>query len=171
MLRYLKTIMAGLAILAAALASPALAAKPVMAEQQQIMQILKKKGVNVELKYHDGDKDAYLLIKPKDFYTYSIYFNGCDDEGKNCNSIQFYAGFEPAKMPSADEINTYNREHRFGRAFLDDEGYPAMRWEVNMFKGISEELFLDSLELWDAMLEIYGDFLFGKDGSNNKSGS
>lgn len=166
MMRILRTIFAGLALLAATMASPAFAARLVTADINQILQLLQKNGHTVEMKTYEGE--AYLSIKDPDTYSYKIFFYGCDDKGSKCSSIQFYSSFDPSKPPSFEALNTYNKEHRFGRAYVDKDGYPALEWDVNLHSGISEEVFLDNLGLWSAMMDIYGDFIFGKDGENEK---
>lgn len=164
--RIAQALIAGLAAVAAMLATPASAAKLVTADIGQVLQILQKDGHKAEIKTYESE--AYLSVKDADSYSYKIFFYGCNDKGSQCTSIQFYASFDPAKLPTLDAMNSYNREHRFGRAYIDKDNYPAIEWDINMAGGISEAVFLDDLALWDAMMNIYGDFLFGKNGENEK---
>lgn len=166
MKRIVRAVLAGLAVLAAMLATPAAAARLVTADISQVLQILQRDKHKVELKTYEGE--AYLSVNDADSYSYKIFFYGCNDKGSQCTSIQFYASFDPAKPPTLDAMNTYNREHRFGRAYLDKDSYPAIEWDINMASGISEDVFLDDIALWSAMMNIYGDFLFGKNGENEK---
>jgi hypothetical protein len=152
--------------LGAALASPALA-KNVTADIDQIAALLKKDGETVEVKAVKDD--PYIRVTGKG-YGYSIFTFGCDDAFKNCKSVQFYAAFNPKVSPALEAMNDYARENRWGRVYLDKESDPAIEFDVDLeMGGMSEALFLDNVAYWEAILDRYGNFVFGPNGENNNT--
>ena len=81
---------------AALAASPAFA-RNVTADLNELAQLLRDKGHNVEVRQADGE--SYLRIKDKDFYGYSLFLYGCDDKGTHCKSIQLYSSLSPRPRP------------------------------------------------------------------------
>ncbi|UXN72638.1 YbjN domain-containing protein [Devosia sp. A8/3-2] len=58
--------------------------------------------------------------------AYSVYFRNCTDN-KNCEDLNFYLGFLDIK-PTLEEINDWNFNKRFSRAYLDQIRMPASKW-------------------------------------------
>lgn len=86
--------------------------------------------------------------------NYSIFFLGCDDS-QGCNSVQFSAGYgKEAGWPLAD-VNAWNRAWRYGKAHVDDEGNPYLKYDVNTDFGITRESFADSLDIWRILVSEF----------------
>jgi Putative bacterial sensory transduction regulator len=154
------------AALSAALAGPAMA-RNVTADISQIAALLKSKGETLEIK--SAADDPYIRVTGEG-YDYSIFAYGCDDKDANCKSVQFYAAFNPKVSPELQAMNDYARDNRWGRIFLDKEGDPAIEFDVDLEKGgMSEALFLDNVAYWEAIIDKYGDFVFGPNGQNNNT--
>lgn len=68
---------------------------------------------------------------------YVVLFYGCTD-GKDCQTIQFYAGWdtEPGAV-DVDDLNTWNRDNRFSKAYIDGDGDPAIEMDVSLERGVS----------------------------------
>lgn len=142
-------------------------AKNVTADVAVLAQLLSAKGHKVEIKTLDGE--TYLRVADPGDYAYSIFTYGCDDDGKNCHSIQFYASFAPGKKPSLAAMNQYSKDYRYGRVYLDKEGDPNIEWDLYLgLAGINEATFMENFDLWGAMTDGFGDFVFGKDSENEK---
>ena len=161
MFKSLRGLLAAFACLLALVGTPAMA-KNINASVDEIATLLRSKGNKVEIR--GSGEERYVWVANPDAYTYSIDVFSCDPGQKNCKSIQFHSGFTAEKPVTADALHSYTRDHRFGRAFLDSEGQPAIQYDINMAEGgISEALLLDNVELWEVMIEIFGDFVFGKE--------
>lgn len=144
----------------AALATPAMA-KNVVADIDQIGEVMKGAGHPVEFKAADGDR---YISSETGGYKYALIPFGCDDKGKGCKSVQFYIAFNPDKKPTLDAMNTYAREHRWGRVYIDKDGDPAMEFDLDLEAGgMSPELFLDNVAYWEAIVEVFSKFVFGKE--------
>jgi hypothetical protein len=136
-------------------ATPALA--QVTADPTAIATILRAKDLKVTADA-DSSGDPRLTIDDDDT-KYQIWFYGCTGH-KECNSIQFYAGFTGTKM-TADTFNGWNETHRFGRAYIDSEGDPVVEMDIDLDKGgMSSDLFEDNLEFWSTTMSNFSDYVF-----------
>jgi hypothetical protein len=158
----LTAVAASLAIAAA----PAAAAN-IIADVDQVAAALKRGGYTVEIKQ---TKDGRFIrsTRGKENYEFSVFFYGCDaNTTNNCKSVQLYAGFSPKTKPTLEALNEYASENRWGRVYRDDEGDPVVEMDIDLEKGgMSEALFLDNLEYFEAVMERFGEYVFkGKAGT------
>ncbi|WP_242415370.1 YbjN domain-containing protein [Sphingomonas panni] len=138
---------------AAMVASVPAAAQTVQGtEPETIMTALREAGYRAALsKDNVGDPVIKSGAAGVDF---SVLFYNCT-EHKDCKTIQFYAGFVK-KGRSLDTMNKWNAEHRFGRAYLDDEKDPRIEMDLDLDKGgMSSALFKANIATWESLL---GDF-------------
>lgn len=78
---------------------------------------------------------------------YAVFFYGCDS-GQDCNAVQFAASWvNPGHVTSA-RINDWNREKRFGKAYLDSDGDPVITMDVNLDYGVTIRNFEDTADWW-----------------------
>lgn len=90
---------------------------------------------------------------------FSVYFYGCENN-LNCASIMFKAGYDLNNGISALKINEWNRDKRFAKAYIDDEGDPFLEMDVNMaFDGLGNKNFADDLDWWRLLVEDFEDFI------------
>ncbi len=110
---------------------------------------LQRLGYKAELtKDEDGDPKIKSAAAGA---NYAVYFYGCTD-GKDCNAIQFSAGFDTDNGLDLSAANEWNRDKRYGKVYLDDERDPYIELDMNMIDGISEANFDDTVGLWDSLL-------------------
>jgi len=84
--------------------------------------------------------------------TFQVYFYNCRERA-NCATIQFQSGYRVATPASLEQINSWNKTKRFGRAYLDKENDPILVMDVDLDDGgMSPLLFIDNLEFWIAIL-------------------
>jgi len=86
---------------------------------------------------------------------YVVYFYGCD-AGKNCKSIQIRAGWTDSSV-TIDEVNAWNLEKRFSKAYLDADGDPVVEMSINMAGGLTAENFNDTIDWWRVMATTFRD--------------
>ena len=164
--RFLRGLILTLACFAG-LAATSSMAKPVTADLTVLAQVLRAKGHKVEIK--TVDKETYIRVQDPEDYGYDIFLYGCDDKGKNCHSIQFFASFSPAKKPALTAMNQYSKDYRYGHIYLDSDDDPNIEWDLYLSAtGMNEAMFLENLDLWQSMMENFGEFVFGKEGENEK---
>ncbi len=95
-----------------------------------------------------------MIVGRIDGTKYVVFFYGCDDKGANCNNIQFLASWGGYKV-STDVINKWNSSKRFGTAYLDKDGDPALSMSVNLSFGVNKKNFEDTFEWWVTALKGY----------------
>lgn len=102
----------------------------------------------------DGEGDP-MITSAASGVNFSVFFYGCTD-GADCRSLQFRASFDLADPTTAAKMNEWNRLHRFGKAYIDDEGDPFIEFNVTLDGGVSDANFADVVDWWDVVL---GEFL------------
>ena len=119
---------------------------------QSVAKALQDAGYKAELgKDNDGDP---LISSASSGKKFIILFFGCKDN-LNCTSIMFYTGFRGSAADLA-LVNQWNEERRFGRAAIDKENDPVVRFDVNIdFDGMSPKLFNDHIEIWIEVMDKF----------------
>lgn len=106
----------------------------------------------------DGDNDPKISSRVSDT-KFSVYFYGCQDN-MNCSSIMLKAGYDLNTGISALKINEWNRDKRFSKAYIDDEGDPFLEMDVNLdFDGVGDKNFEDTLDWWRLLVEDFEEFI------------
>lgn len=150
----LKTVILG-AGLALGLAAPSSAQTVVDGNSvDDILTIAKVYGT-AELETRDnGDPKISGRI---DGIPYTLYFMNCTDR-TDCEDIQFYTGLIDIK-PDLETINAWNRDKRFGRAYLDSDLDAVIEWDVNLEHGITLENMDAAYSLWWLLIDQYATYV------------
>jgi hypothetical protein len=85
--------------------------------------------------------------------VFEVYFFQCGAELR-CTSIQFTAPFR-RKALTATTIAIWNRDHRFGRAFLDFRGTPWISMDVEATHGMTTEALGANIQRWVGVLSAF----------------
>lgn len=80
-----------------------------------------------------------------------IYFYGCTDN-KDCKAIQFAAGFALEDGIAPELINSWNKDNRYGKAYIDAENDPIIEMDVNLEGGVSTSNMKRQMSLWEITL-------------------
>lgn len=99
-----------------------------------------------------------MITGDMDGTTYVVFFYGCTN-GADCTTIQFIASWVNPGAVDAAQLHTWNREKRFGKAYLDDENDPVLEMNVNLFGGVSETNLSDTFDWWRVVLETYVEYI------------
>ncbi|HVJ72107.1 MAG TPA: YbjN domain-containing protein [Sphingomicrobium sp.] len=149
-------------ILAAALAVEPVEKSPVpdgnvTAEVQSVVSALQRAGYKALVK---KDEDGAPFVQSgQGGYEFLVFFYGCED-GVNCDTVQFYAGFDEHKADLA-KINSWNADNRFGRAYLSEKGSARIEMDVDLEDGgMSPALFEDNVEYWVAAMSKFATFVY-----------
>ncbi|MCK4712312.1 MAG: YbjN domain-containing protein [Marinosulfonomonas sp.] len=106
----------------------------------------------------DSQGDPKISSRVSDT-KFSVYFYGCTNND-NCSSILIKAGYDLNDGMSALKINEWNREKRFAKAYIDDEGDPFLEMDVNLdFEGVGDKNFEDNLDWWRLLVEDFEEFI------------
>jgi hypothetical protein len=85
---------------------------------------------------------------------YVVSFYGCTN-GTNCTTIQFRAAWSNPGNVTLVDMNTWNQEKRFGKAYLDYDNDPVIEWDVNLLGGVSTRNLDDTFDWWKIVLENF----------------
>ncbi|QMV01619.1 YbjN domain-containing protein [Devosia sp. D6-9] len=110
-----------------------------------------------ETKLEKQDNGDPKIKGDLDGITYAIYFMNCTDN-KDCEDLNFYAGFLDLK-PEMDVINSWNRDKRFGKAYLDSDGDAVVEMDLNLEHGISSDNLDADISVWSLVVEQYAEHI------------
>jgi hypothetical protein len=89
--------------------------------------------------------------------TYQVYFMNCTNN-TNCEDLNFYAGFLDNKQ-TLEVINAWNRDKRFGKAYLDADLDAVVEYDVNLERGVTRENLDAAFNLWTLILDQYTTYI------------
>lgn len=144
-------------LLVAALAAlPATAPAQVLGDPEVMGLLMQEHGLPVSHATHpDGTPELHSRV---DGLQFRILFYACDP--RPCETIQFTTGFDLERRMPAARINDWNRERRFGKAFVDAEGDPFVEMDVNMYgDGVGRRNFEDTLDIWRQVLNDFRGYI------------
>jgi hypothetical protein len=138
-------------------AAPAAAADVQAQDPQSVVGALQQAGYRAQLDQDDtGDPLIRSAASGSDFL---IFFYNCTDNA-DCRTIQFYAGYSEPSGATVETMNVWNRENRFGRAYLGDDGIARIEMDVDLDDGgLSQALFEDNLEFWLAVMANFEEYV------------
>ncbi|CTQ49872.1 YbjN domain-containing protein [Jannaschia donghaensis] len=126
-------------------------------DPEGVMRAMQQEGYLATMGTDDlGDPKISSKVSESNF---SVFFYGCNN-ATDCTSIQFSSGYDLDIPMNAKRINDWNRENRFGRAFVDDEGDPFIRMDIVLAEaGNSTGSFSYNLDFWRLLIEDFEDFI------------
>ena len=129
--------------------SPALSQSLVTANDvDQIVNIAR--GYGSATLEQDAAGDPFIRGR-MDGVLYVVNFYGCT-EGTNCTTLQFRAAWNPTDTVTLAQMNDWNRDMRFGKAYLDAANAPTIEWDVNLFGGVTTTNLDDTFDWWKIVL-------------------
>lgn len=104
----------------------------------------------------ESEADGTPIIRGRlEGARYSIFFFGCEN-GKDCGSIQFWT-YAAAPENALEVINAWNRDFRFGKAYLDKTGDVTIEMDVNLWGGVSVKNLDDTFDWWRSVIRRMND--------------
>ncbi len=85
--------------------------------------------------------------------AYHLFFMNCGETG-TCEDLNFYAGFLGVK-PTLDALNEWNRNRRFGNAYLDADLDAVIEFDLNLEYGVTADNLDAAFSLWSLLLEEF----------------
>jgi hypothetical protein len=87
---------------------------------------------------------------------YQVFFLNCD--GGSCEDLNFYAGFGGIK-PTMDSMNAWNRDKRFGRAYLDGDLDAVIEYDINLEYGVERDNLNAAFGVWSLVLGEFAGYV------------
>ncbi|CAN5308228.1 hypothetical protein BH09PSE3_BH09PSE3_09300 [soil metagenome] len=157
MVRMIWTTLAASAVLASAAQAQLVSATT----PATIVRALQGAGYKADLgKDSTGDP---VISSSSSGTGFAIYFYGCA-KSVACKTVQFSASYENVTPPATlARINEWNRDKRWGQAYLTDADTLRVQMDVDLEQGgMSNALFVDNLEYWVTTMAAFEKFIAGK---------
>ena len=134
---------------------PLAAAAQVLGDPDVIEALMADQGMPVARDIDDyGDPRITSEVEGVQF---AIYFYDC---APVCRSLQFVAAFDRDRNTSLATANEWNRDYRFAKVYVDDEGDPFIEMDVNLAgDGVGRRNFNDLLDGWRRTLADFRDYI------------
>lgn len=140
----------------ALLAAPALAQDLVTADDtEQILSIARTYGKASLSEQSNGNPQ---ITGRMEGFLYQIYFLNCDEEGGNCEDLNFYLGFLDVK-PTLEVINDWNYNKRFSRAYLDTDKDACVEMDLDLAVPVSLEYMESTFDLWSLIVVQFAEHI------------
>lgn len=141
------------------------AAAPALADEQgvldgvtaaEVSQVLIDAGLPAVVRAGAAGPEIWSRLDQQPF---NVFFFGCSAERTpRCREAQLYAGFPVEGVFPSIEINSWNGAHRFGRAYIDDDGNAALEMDIDAV-GTSKRQIKDALLWWKTLVPQFAAFL------------
>lgn len=139
----------------ALVASPALAQVSITGADTEL--ILKAARTLGPAEIEDGPNGDPMIRGDLDGLTYAVLFSNCTD-GEDCEDLNFYAGFADTN-PGLEVINSWNRDKRFARAYLDHEDDACVEMDLDLVEGVSAAYLDSQFGLWAMVVGQFVDYV------------
>lgn len=117
-------------------------------DPEEVRNIARGYGAATLVTDSDGDPKIEGRIEGK---GYSVHFYGCED-GKNCRSINLATGWATEGEYTVEQLNDWNRDNRFVKAYIDEEGDPILEMDVNLHLGVTRQNLDKTFDWWSFMM-------------------
>src|SRR5690606_14484338 len=87
---------------------------------------------------------------------YQAFFLNCDSGA--CEDLNFYAVFGGIK-PTMDSMNAWNRDKRFGRAYVDSDLDAVIEYDINLEYGVAQDNLNAAFGVWSLVLGEFADYV------------
>lgn len=121
-----------------------------MGSPEDIASVAKRYG-NVK-ETTDDYGDPLLNITGKNV-SFSVYFYDCNN-GERCQDIQFWTYWANPGI-TLEELNIWNSENRFGRAYLDGDEDVNLEMDVSIKYGMTKKALREWFSIWMDVVKTF----------------
>ena len=127
-------------------------------DPQSLVRAMQAKGYKAELGSAAGEP---AITSGAGGLAFKVFFENCTG-GTACTTVSFFTGFTDVSS-TVERVNEWNRNNRFARAYIDAEGDPVLRMDVDLdHQGIAGANFGEYLDIWASLAPKYLNFLQGR---------
>jgi len=102
----------------------------------------------------DDAEDGPWIRAEMEGVVYTISFLNCT-AGANCGSVQLRAWWQSEGAHTLEQMNDWNRDRRFGAAYLDASRNATVEFDVNLVGGVTAANFDDTLQWWQIVMRAF----------------
>jgi len=122
-------------------------------DPQAVLSIVRTLGDAELTKDGMGDPLIEGRIEGKKYF---LYFYDCK-KNRDCKSLMFFASWEAGDRTDA-RMAKWNREQRFGKAYIGKDDRAAIEMNVNLHGGVTQINLTDTLDWWRLVLAEFSDY-------------
>jgi hypothetical protein len=119
---------------------------------QEVARALEAKGRHATVGV-DDDGDPKVTTTVDDVHL-SVFFYGCDHTTR-CTSITFQSAFHVDGGVPLEKVNSWNRDKRFLKTWLDKVNDPYCEMDVDAEEGLTPAQLVNAVTLWESHLAEY----------------
>jgi hypothetical protein len=86
-----------------------------------------------------------------------LFLDDCDSD--QCGSVQMWAGFTPDGTVVLAQLNSWNKEHRFSRAYVSEDGVVHLESDLDMTGGVSLRAVVEQIRTFRASAGAFSSHL------------
>lgn len=104
----------------------------------------------------DKDGDPRIIARAQGI-KYTVIFYGCS-KGESCRNVQFRASWsmkDSSSKPSLGDMNKWNVNKIFGKAYLDGDGDPVIEMPIVMADQMTVDNFEKSVSMWVDVIQSF----------------
>jgi len=120
---------------------------------EEVSQVLVEMGYEAKPAI-DNEGDP-MVHSSSDGHPFSVYFYQL--EAGRALSLQFSYGLD-LEETSDERVAAWNREYSFGRAFVDDEGDPFLKMDLDVERGFTPAALENNFERWFSLVGEFYDY-------------
>jgi Putative bacterial sensory transduction regulator len=124
---------------------------------QEVADWLRSQGYPAVVKPDPTTPGDQIVSSSIDNINFDMYMYGCA-QGR-CDSLQYAAGWSPKPNITTDKINGWDRDKRYIRAYIADDGGIWGEYDIDITPGGTYEALTHSLERWRSQLNAFEKFV------------
>jgi hypothetical protein len=122
---------------------------------EEMEAILRAAGYRYERLQGTGKLVAFSLSMGN--FLAALVLDDC--RGGRCESLYLAVPFGMRNPPSLERINAWNREKRFSRAYLMDDGDPVLESNLSLTGGVTRETIVSFLKTFEVSLSEFATWI------------
>jgi Putative bacterial sensory transduction regulator/zinc-ribbon domain len=107
-------------------------------------------GEGYAVKFVTGESGKRHIETNSQGSPINIFFGDC--KGERCAALEFAAGFSTHGKFDVSQINGWNYDNRWCRAYYDSEKDPWLKMNIDLWPGGTYEALSDRFEIWNRTL-------------------
>jgi putative sensory transduction regulator len=120
---------------------------------------LQSKGYTTRIVANAQDGDHIEVISAQPRFIVDLF----DCKQERCGSLEFKAGFDMHGKFRPGDVNGWNQDKRWGKAYTDAQNDPWLAMDVDTSPGGAYELLNDELDVWNEMLPEFAKYINNTD--------
>lgn len=132
----------------------------------EMARVLQDAGYKAKLdKDRDGDPRIETSMSGAKVF---VSFYDCKQE--RCGSLQFLVAMDLKDGSTWEAMSRFNSEYRYGRAHLDDEMDPFLRFDFEVLHTSRTEHIVSQIDIWETVLNAFLQVTRGSGGNDSGEG-